>query len=99
MNRQDQVGGIVMIAIFEGLFQPQHLLVLGIITFLLIGKRLPEIARFLGTKIVNIRFRKKIWPDDERQGGALSRLEPPDKPRPPAQVALAPPKSSEDQPH
>lgn len=32
----------------------------------------------------------------DEPGGSLARLEPPDKPRPPAQVALVPPKYSED---
>ena len=37
---------------FEGLFQPMHLLVIGIIAILLFGKRLPDIARSLGKSMV-----------------------------------------------
>jgi hypothetical protein len=102
-----------MISIFEGLFAPQHLLVIGIIAILLVGRRLPDIAYWLGKK--SVEFRKglpnqaqilvncwekiKKWlrrPDNNEPGGSLARLEPPDKPRPPAQVALVPPKSTED---
>src|SRR5437868_462233 len=101
------------IALFDGLFQPLYLLIIGIIAVLLFGKRLPDIAYWLGKK--SVEFRKglpdraqvlvKSWekikkwlrhPDNDEPGGSLARLKPPDKPRPPAQVALTPPKSSED---
>jgi hypothetical protein len=87
--------------LFDGLFEPMYLLVIGIIAILLFGKRLPDMARFLGRKLVEHRFRKDFGSrrrrgDDEEPGGCPARLEPPDKPRPPAAVALTPPKSSED---
>jgi len=104
---------VFVVAIFEGLFQPTHLLVLGIITVFLLGRRLLEIARILGKHIAEFRnayrrllsfiqnsLRKpqnhrKDW-DAEEPGASMARLDPPDKPRPPAQVALTPPKSEED---
>ena len=96
------------IAFFDGLFQPMYLLVIGIIAILLFGKRLPDFARWLGKKSVEFRLRRLLGKnkrdsgsephkrDDEEPGACPARLEPPDKPRPPAQVALTPPKSSED---
>ncbi len=98
---------------FEGLLQPTHLLDIGIITILLFGKRLPEIARIVGRNLVELGngCRKLIrtipknagkskrhpngW-NDEEPGGCLARLDPPDKPRPPAQVALTPPRPEAD---
>lgn len=99
------------IPFIDGLFQPMHLMVIGIIFILLFGKRLPEFARFLGKKLVEFRFRgllrslRKIagefgsgrrGRDDDERGASPARLDPPDKPRPPAQVALPPPKSEND---
>jgi Sec-independent protein translocase protein TatA len=95
---------------FDTLLQPTHLLILSILCLLLLGRRLPDIARWLGRKSVEFRFRrlfrslrktgreseKEPPRDDEDPGACPARLEPPDKPRPPAQVALTPPKSSED---
>ena len=100
-----------MFGIFDGLLSPIHLIVLGIIAILLFGKRLPDIAYWLGKK--SVEFRKadlgqilgeswekiKKWlrrPDNDEPGGSIARLDPPNKPRPPAQVALVPPKTSED---
>jgi Sec-independent protein translocase protein TatA len=97
------------IAFFDGLFQPMHLLVIGIIAILLFGKSVPDIARWLGKKSVEFRLRRPLGKnkgdsgsephkrDDEQPGACPARLDPPDKPRPPAQVALTRPKSSEDQ--
>ena len=93
---------------FDPLFQPMHLLVIGIIAILLFGKRVPDIARWLGKKSVEFKLRSPLGRnkggsgskphkrDDEEPGACPARLEPPDKPQPPAQVALTPPKSSED---
>jgi sec-independent protein translocase protein TatA len=98
---------------FDTLLQPIHLLILSILCLLLFGKRLPDVARYLGKRLTEYKkgLRKlersiredapecrKDWlgPNDEEPGASLARLEPPDKPRPPAQVALTPPKSSED---
>jgi Sec-independent protein translocase protein TatA len=100
-------------AFFGGLFQPMHLIVLGIIAVLLFGKFLPRIAFWYVKK--SVEFRKgmpglaqnlaKSWEkirrwlrgrNHDEPGGSLARLQPPDKPRPPAQVALVPPKNSED---
>ena len=98
---------------FQGLLQPVHLLVVLVICLLLFGKRLPDVARYLGKRLIEFKkgLRKlersiredtpkcrKDWrgPNDEEPGASAARLEPPDRPRPPAQVALAPPKSSED---
>jgi len=97
-------------AFFDGLFHPMHLIVIGIIAILLLGKRLPDIAFWLGKKSVEFKHRKllrslreidqehrdEVRGDDEEPGACAARLDPPDKPRPPAQVALTPPKSSED---
>ena len=102
---------VPVLAFVEDLFQPTHLVVVGIIALLLFGRYLPRIAYWLGKKLVELRFRgirlsirkmvAKIKKglrrrDDEEPGACLARLEPPDKPRPPAQVALTPAKSSED---
>ena len=87
---------------FDGLFPPMHLLVIGIIAILLL------VAYWLGKKLVEFRLRKLLRNntgdcgsephkrDDEEPGACPARLEPPNKPRPPAQVALTPPKSSEE---
>jgi len=85
-----------MLRVFEGLLAPTHLLVLGFIAILLLSRSLPEFARFLGKIWVKFRCTKLFRSDDEDPGTAFARLEPPDKPRPPAQVALASPRSTED---
>ena len=42
-------------------------------------------------------FRKQLnWPGDAEPGASPARLDPPDKPRPPARMALVPPQSSEE---
>jgi Sec-independent protein translocase protein TatA len=98
------------LAFFDGLFQPMHLIVIGIIAVLLLGKRLPDSAFWLGKKSVEFKHRKllrslreidqeprgEVRRDDEEPGACAARLDPPDKPRPPAEVALAPPKAHEE---
>jgi sec-independent protein translocase protein TatA len=86
-----------MFAMFEGLFQPMHLLVIGFIAILLFGKRLPEIARSLGKSMVEFKKGLKGL-EDEIQSGASSTpphqdpvaLQPP--PRPPQRVQTTAPK-------
>lgn len=87
-----------------------HLIIIGIIAILLFGKMLPALARFLGRKLVEFRNRKLFRSledidrepkgensrDDEEPGACAARLDPPDKPRPPAEVALAPPTAREE---
>jgi len=92
---------------FQGPLQPVHLLVVLVICLLLFGKRLPDVARYLGKRLIEFKkgLRKlersiredtpecnKDWRgrNDEEPGASPARLEPPDKPRPPAQVALTP---------
>src|SRR5438445_13833173 len=48
----------------DGLFQPMHLLIIGIIVILLFGKRLPDVAFWLGKKLV--QFEKGL--PDQAQG-------------------------------
>lgn len=86
-----------MFAMLEGLFQPMHLLVIGLIAILLFGKRLPEIARSLGKSMVEFKKGLKGL-EDEIQSGASSApphqdpvaLQPP--PRPPQRVQSSAPK-------
>jgi sec-independent protein translocase protein TatA len=86
-----------MFAMLEGLFQPMHLLVIGVIAILLFGKRLPEIARSLGKSMVEFKKGLKGL-EDEIQSGASSSsphqdpvaLQPP--PRPPQRVQTTAPK-------
>jgi Sec-independent protein translocase protein TatA len=98
------------LAFFGGLFEPMHMLIIGIIAILLLGKRLPDIAFWLGKKLVEFKYRKllrslkeidqeprdEVRRDDEEPGACAARLDPPDKPRPPAEVALVPPKAPEE---
>jgi sec-independent protein translocase protein TatA len=85
-----------MFAFLEGLFAPQHLLVIGIVAILLFGKRLPEIARSLGKSMVEFKKGLKGL-EDEIQSGASApvhqdpvALQPP--PRPPQRVQTTAPK-------
>jgi sec-independent protein translocase protein TatA len=87
-----------MFAFLEGIFQPMHLLVIGVIAILLFGKRLPEIARSLGKSMVEFKKGLKGL-EDEIQSGASSSspphqdpvaLQPP--PRPPQRVQTTAPK-------
>jgi Sec-independent protein translocase protein TatA len=95
----------------NGSYQPAHLIVfIGIIALLLLGRRLPDLARFLGKKSVELRKKlrsiprdvrrndqdRRDDPEDEEPGASLARLNLPDKPRPPAHAALTPPKSTEE---
>jgi sec-independent protein translocase protein TatA len=82
---------------FEGLFQPMHLLVIGIIAILLFGKRLPDIARSLGKSMVEFKKGLKGLEDDiHGQTSTPSHptdqaaLQPP--PRPPQRVQASAPK-------
>jgi sec-independent protein translocase protein TatA len=81
---------------FEGLFQPMHLLVIGIIAILLFGKRLPDIARSLGKSMVEFKKGLKGLEDDiHSQTSSPSQpdqpaLQPP--PRPPQRVQATAPK-------
>jgi len=81
---------------FEGLFQPMHLLVIGIIAILLFGKRLPDIARSLGKSMVEFKKGLKGL-EDEIHGQTATpshtdqpALQPP--PRPPQRVQATAPK-------
>ncbi len=88
-----------MFAMFEGIFQPMHLLVIGVIAILLFGKRLPEIARSLGKSMVEFKKGLKGL-EDEIQSGASSSSSPPHQdpvalqppPRPPQRVQTTAPK-------
>jgi len=55
----------------EGIFQPTHLLVIGIIAILLFGKRLPDIARSLGKSMAELKKGLKGL-EDENQGDMSS---------------------------
>jgi sec-independent protein translocase protein TatA len=81
----------------EGLFQPMHLLVIGIIAILLFGKRLPDIARSLGKSMVEFKKGLKGLEDDIH--GQTSTPSHPDQqpalqppPRPPQRVQATAPK-------
>jgi sec-independent protein translocase protein TatA len=80
----------------EGLFQPMHLLVIGIIAILLFGKRLPDIARSLGKSMVEFKKGLKGLEDDIH--GQTSTPAHPDQPalqpppRPPQRVQATAPK-------
>jgi sec-independent protein translocase protein TatA len=86
-----------MFAWINDLFQPTHLLVIGVVAILLFGKRLPEIARSLGKSMVEFKKGLKGL-EDEIQGGASNptvhqdqpALQPP--PRPPQRVQATAPK-------
>ncbi len=84
-----------LLAFFEGLLAPQHMLVLLIILILIFGKKLPEIARSLGKGVVEFKKGLKGL-EDEIQGGTTSTpqepaaLQPP--PRPPQRVQATAPK-------
>ncbi len=88
-----------MFAFLEGVFQPMHLLVIGVIAILLFGKRLPEIARSLGKSMVEFKKGLKGL-EDEIQSGASSSSSPPHQdpvalqppPRPPQRVQTTAPK-------
>jgi sec-independent protein translocase protein TatA len=57
--------------VFEGLFQPTHLLLIAFIALIIFGpRRLPELGRSLGTAI-----------RDFRQSLAASGTQPPETPR------------------
>jgi sec-independent protein translocase protein TatA len=81
---------------FEGLFQPMHLLVIGIIAILLFGKRLPDIARSLGKSMVE--FKKGLKGLEDEIHGQASTPSQPDQPalqpppRPPQRVQATAPK-------
>src|SRR5437016_10261724 len=84
----------------EGLLQPMHLLVIGIIAILLFGKRLPDIARSLGKSMVEFKKGLKGL-EDEIHGQTAApthtdqpaALQPP--PRPPQRVQATAPKFEE----
>jgi hypothetical protein len=46
------------VALFDGLLQPMHLIVIGIIAVLLFGRRLPDIPFWLGKK--SVQFKKGL---------------------------------------
>lgn len=81
----------------EGIFQPLHLLVIGIIAILLFGKRLPDIARSLGKSMVEFKKGLKGL-EDEIQGDMSNLTTPQDQlalqppPRPPQRVQATAPK-------
>ena len=94
---------------FDALLQPTHLLIIFVICLLLFGRSMPEIARWVGKK--SVEFRRVLRAlanysresgnesrrqDEEEPGSCAARREPPDKPRPSANVALTPPKSEDD---
>src|SRR5262249_44715775 len=56
----------------EGIFQPTHLLVIGIIAILLFGKRLPDIARSLGKSMAE--FKKGLKGLEDEIQGDMSNL-------------------------
>jgi sec-independent protein translocase protein TatA len=84
------------IMFFEGLFAPQHLLVIGLIAILVFGKRLPEIARSLGKSMVEFKKGLKGLEDEIQSSTSAPShqdpvaLQPP--PRPPQRVQSTAPK-------
>ncbi|MBL8167409.1 MAG: twin-arginine translocase TatA/TatE family subunit [Acidobacteria bacterium] len=64
---------------FEGLFQPMHLLiVLGIVLLLYGPKKLPELGKGLGESIRG--FKQGFNEEEERKPTQLAQGEQPDKP-------------------
>ena len=81
------------IMFFEGLFAPQHLLVIGLIAILVFGKRLPEIARSLGKSMVEFKKGLKGLEDDvDVANQPLRQEQAMEQPRPPQRVAATTPK-------
>lgn len=67
---------------FEGLFQPMHLLiVLGIVLLLYGPKKLPELGKGLGESIRG--FKQGFNEEEERKPTRLAQGEQPDKPSQP----------------
>jgi sec-independent protein translocase protein TatA len=90
-----------LFGVFEGLFAPQHILLVLVIGILFFGKRLPEIARSLGKGVVE--FKKGLKGiEDEVDGSMTPRQEAPaptlEAPKPPQRVTMTVPKF-EDNPH
>jgi sec-independent protein translocase protein TatA len=85
-----------MFAFIDSIFQPMHLLVIGVIAILLFGKRLPEIARSLGKSMVE--FKKGLKGLEDEIHGQTSAPSVPDQPalqpppRPPQRVQATAPK-------
>jgi sec-independent protein translocase protein TatA len=85
---------------FEGLFQPMHLLVILGICLLVFGpKRLPELGKGLGSSIRDFKdaLSGKDAPKDERQPPAQleARQEPTVVAPPPPQAPVAAPRSDD----
>ena len=80
----------------EGIFQPMHLLIIGVIAILVFGKRLPEVGRSLGKGIVEFKKGLKGLEDELETPNAnaprqdVAALQPP--PRPPQRIAPSVPK-------
>ena len=86
----------------EGIFQPTHLLVIGIIAILLFGKRLPDIARSLGKSMVEFKKGLKGL-EDEIQGDMSNLTTHQDQlalqptPRPPQRVQATAPRCEDNE--
>src|SRR5262249_25955405 len=77
----------MMLAFFEGILQPTHLLVILIIGLLIYGKRLPELGRSLGKGLVEFKKGLKGLEDDmDSPPAARTQEAPPAALQPPPRI-------------
>jgi sec-independent protein translocase protein TatA len=81
-----------VLAFFEGALSPSHIIVVLVVGFLLFGRRLPEMGRYLGKGIVE--FKKGLKGIEEEVDPTPVRQEVAGPPRP-QRVATPAPKFEE----
>jgi len=64
---------VMVLGLFEGMFSPMHLLILGGIALLVFGHRLPTVARGMGRSIVEFKKGLKGMEDDVVDDGDAGR--------------------------